>query len=69
MYSSKFQNKLFIQKKKMRLSFEKRQRFVEIYHKKKLHFKAKKFGKLKLLDGREGIELSENGLRQLILKF
>ena len=53
----------------MRLSFDKSQRCVEIYHLNKLHFKPHRFRKLKVLVNSENIVISVNGLRSLIQKF
>ena len=53
----------------MRLSFDKSQRCVEIYHLNKLHFKPHRFRKLKNLVNSENIVISVNGLRSLIQKF
>ena len=53
----------------MKLSFDKRQRCVEIYHLSKLQFKPHRFRKLKVLVNSENIEISEKGLRSLIEKF
>ena len=53
----------------MRLSFDKSQICVEIYHLNKLHFKPHRFRKLKVLVNSENIVISVNGLRSLIQKF
>ena len=53
----------------MKLSIDKRQRCVEIYHLNKIPFKPHRFRKLKVLVNSENIEISVNGQRSLIQKF